>query len=114
MWADGFNGVYPHLADRAAFVLVSPDTVAAQKKFAKGRGWHFPIVSGRGSEFTESLGFNKGDDWYPGVSTFQRKGKKIYHVASAQLGPFDAFCSVWHFFALLADGADDWQPKYRY
>src|SRR5262249_50845370 len=25
MWADGFNGFYPHLASRAAVVVVSPD-----------------------------------------------------------------------------------------
>ena len=25
LWADGFNGLYPHIADRAAFVVASPD-----------------------------------------------------------------------------------------
>jgi predicted dithiol-disulfide oxidoreductase (DUF899 family) len=25
LWADGFNGIYPHIADRAAFVIASPD-----------------------------------------------------------------------------------------
>jgi predicted dithiol-disulfide oxidoreductase (DUF899 family) len=25
MWADGFNGIYPHLANRAGFAPVSPD-----------------------------------------------------------------------------------------
>ena len=115
MWADGFNGVFPHLADRAAFVVVSPDAPAAQKKFAVSRAWRFPMVSGRKSDFSEDLGFKQGkDEWWPGISTFQKRGNKIYHVASAQLGPFDPFCSVWHFFALLANGVDDWQPKYRY
>jgi len=115
MWADGFNGVYPHLADRAAFVVSSPDTVAAQKKFAKSRGWRFPMVSGRDIDFAKDLGFKEGEDqWWPGVSTFQKKGKKIYHVASAPLGPFDPFCAVWHLIALLADGVNDWEPQYRY
>jgi predicted dithiol-disulfide oxidoreductase (DUF899 family) len=36
MWADGFNGVYDHLADRAAFVLATPDTPDVQRQFAKG------------------------------------------------------------------------------
>ncbi len=115
MWADGFNGLYPHLADRAAFVLVSPDSPAAQSKFAKSRGWRFPMVSGRDADFSKDLGFKKGDDeWWPGTSTFQKKGKKIYHVASANFGPFDAFCPVWHLFALLADGVNDWEAKYKY
>jgi predicted dithiol-disulfide oxidoreductase (DUF899 family) len=115
MWADGFNGVYPHLADRAAFVVVSPDSPAAQKKFAAGRGWRFPLVSGGKSNFSEDLGFKEGkDQWWPGVSTFQLARGKIHHVASAGFGPFDPFCGVWHFFALLGDGVDNWQPKYRY
>jgi predicted dithiol-disulfide oxidoreductase (DUF899 family) len=101
MWADGLNGVYPHLADRAAFVVSSPDTVAAQKKFAKNRGWRFPMVSGRDSDFAKDFGFKKGkDEWWPGVS--------------ATFGPFDPFCAVWHLLALLGDGVNDWEPKYKY
>jgi len=114
MWADGFNGVYPHLADRAAFVVVSPDLPKAQKKFAHGRGWRFPMVSCAGTPFCKDLGFQGSNGCKPGISTFQRKGKKIYRVASAGLGPFDLFCSVWHIIALLADGVNDWSPQYQY
>ncbi len=45
LWADGFNGIYPHLADRAAFVVCSPDPPDAQYRFAAGRGWRFPMIS---------------------------------------------------------------------
>src|SRR5688500_19325814 len=38
-WADGFNGVVQHLEDRAAFVVVSPDSPATQNEFAASRGW---------------------------------------------------------------------------
>ncbi len=38
MWADGFNGQRAHLEDRAAFVVVSPDSVKIQKEFAGSRG----------------------------------------------------------------------------
>ena len=31
LWADGFNGVYPHLANRAAFVVSSPDSPEQQQ-----------------------------------------------------------------------------------
>jgi predicted dithiol-disulfide oxidoreductase (DUF899 family) len=31
MWADGFNGVYQHLAARAAFVVASPNPVEAEE-----------------------------------------------------------------------------------
>jgi predicted dithiol-disulfide oxidoreductase (DUF899 family) len=114
LWADGFNGLLPHLADRAAFAVVSPDAPAAQQKFARSRGWRFPVYSGRGSTFIADMGFMAGDDPQPGVSTFRRTRGKIFRVASAPFGPFDPFCSAWHFFALLADGVDGWGPKYRY
>ena len=34
MWADGFNGVLPHLENRAAFVVSSADDPQTQKAFA--------------------------------------------------------------------------------
>jgi len=115
MWADGFNGLFPHLADRAAFAVVSPDAPAAQKKFAASRGWRFPMVSGRGSTFSHDMGFQpKPDEPHPGVSTFQLGRGKIFRVASAPFGPFDAFCATWPLIALLADGVDDWAPQFRY
>ena len=115
MWADGFNGIHPHLADRAGFVVVSPDRPAAQKKFAKGRGWKFPMYSGQGSTFIQDMGFMpKPDQPMPGVSTFRKKGGKIERVASGYFGPFDAFCATWPLIALLDGGVGGWQPKHRY
>ncbi len=114
MWADGFNGLVSHLSNRAGFAIVSPDAPKTQQAFAQKRGWKFPMYSGRGSSFIEDMGFKSEDGWMPGVSTFVRKGKKIYRVASAPFGPFDSFCATWPLFALLAGGADNWEPQYRY
>lgn len=115
LWADGFNSLYPHFADRAAFVVVSPDAPAKQQDFATSRGWRFPIASGHGSTFIQAMGFMPApDEPEPGMSTFRMTRGKIERVASAPFGPFDPFCSVWHMFALLADGVDDWSSKYRY
>ena len=115
MWADGFNGLHPHLADRAAFVVISPDPPAVQKKFAASRGWRFPMASGQKSAFIHDMGFlpNPDEPW-PGVSTFVRIRGKIFRVAKASFGPFDQFCATWPLFALLADGIDGWEPQYRY
>ena len=46
LWADGYNGIYEHLTSRAAFVIASPDSPAAQQRFA----WHvFDLLpEGRG------------------------------------------------------------------
>lgn len=115
LWADGFNGLVKPLADRAGFAVVSPDSVAVQQKFARSRGWTFPLYSGKHSAFIKDMGFlPKPDEPWPGVSTFRRRGAKIYRIARAGFGPFDPFCSVWHLFALLQGGAGNWEPKYRY
>jgi predicted dithiol-disulfide oxidoreductase (DUF899 family) len=115
LWADGFNGVRRHLADRAGFVVCSPDSVDTQKSFAKSRGWAFPMVSGHGSTFIEDMGFRSEKSWMPGVSTFRRTPEgRIERVARASFGPYDPFCGVWHLIALLADGEKGWQPQYEY
>src|SRR5579862_1493873 len=116
LWADGFNGVAEHLADRAGFALVSPDSPEEQSQFAASRGWKFKIVSGQGGTFAKDMGFEQepGDYW-PGVSTFVKdKEGNIFRAASAGLGPGDLYCSVWHLYDLLPSGTNNWEPKYRY
>ncbi len=120
MWADGFNGVYHHLADRAAFVVSTPDPVTTQKQFAGSRGWRFPMVSHDGSDFARDMGYwRKSEDgardlWWPGVSVFQQREGQLVRVSDTELGPHDDFCPVWHFLDLMPEGADGWQPKFRY
>jgi len=115
LWADGFNGLYPHIADRAAFVVSSPDAPAAQQTFAAGRGWRFPMVSHQGNDFAADMGYRSDrGGWLPGVSVFQRDGARIARVADTALGPGDDFCALWHFFDLLPAGAAGWAPRYSY
>ena len=115
MWADGLNGVLPHLENRAGFAVCSPDSPETQQQFARSRGWRFPMVSGHGSSFIEDMGFRGEKGWKPGVSTFSRSTDgKIFRVARAPFGPFDPFSGIWHLFALLQDGVKDWEPKYQY
>ena len=115
LWADGFNGLYDHLADRAAFVVVSPDPPPAQKKFAQGRGWRFPMLSHKGTDFAQDMGYrgNSGG-WRPGISAFKREKGKILRVSDAALGPGDDFCALWHILDLLPEGKGDWEPRYSY
>ncbi len=115
LWADGLNGVYPHLENRAGFVVVSPDPPEVQREFAESRGWKFRMASGQGSTFIEDMGYRSEKGWKPGVSSFWRdRNGKIARIAKAPFGPGDPFCAVWHLFALLKDGPGDWRPKYRY
>lgn len=116
MWADGFSGLYPHILDRSAFVLVSPDPPAAQQKLRKARKWKFPLYSSRGTRFKKALGFELDDGrQVPGVSAFRKDADgAIRNVANDVFGPGDPYCSAWHFFDLLEGGPGKWQPRFGY
>jgi predicted dithiol-disulfide oxidoreductase (DUF899 family) len=115
MWADGFNGLYPHISDRASFVVSSPDAPETQAEFAASRGWKFPMVSTQGTSFAADMGFaNKAGKPMPGVSAFQKHDGKIVRVSASGFNESDEFCSVWRFFDLLPEGPDAWRPKQTY
>lgn len=115
LWADGFNGGWRHLANRAGFVVCSPDPVETQKAFAESRHWGFRMVSGAGSTFIQDMGFRDEKSWRPGVSTFcLADDGTIERVARAEFGPYDLYCGVWHLIAMLAEGEKGWEPKYTY
>jgi predicted dithiol-disulfide oxidoreductase (DUF899 family) len=117
MWADGFNGVYDHLASRAAFVVASPNPVEVQKTFAESRGWRFPMVSCGASSFARDLGHpvdGAMNSQIPGVSIFRRDGDRIVRVSDAEIGPGDGLCVVYSLFDLIPGSSLDWEPKYKY
>jgi len=116
MWADGFTGLLPHLESRAAFAVTSPDLPEAQKEFVQSRGWNFPVYSTQGTSFVADMGFDdEKEGLMPGVSVFTKETDgKMYRVSRAEFGPGDNFCAVWHFFDLLPEGIDGWEPKLSY
>jgi predicted dithiol-disulfide oxidoreductase (DUF899 family) len=116
MWADGLNGLLPHLEDRAAVVLSSPDAPDVQRAFAAGRGWRFRMISTAGSTFTADMGYQEpGGDYWPGVSTFRKQSDgSVVRVARDYFGPGDAYCGAWPLFDLLDGGAQGWEPKFAY
>jgi predicted dithiol-disulfide oxidoreductase (DUF899 family) len=115
LWADGFQGLLPHLEDRAAVVLSSPDLPEVQRDFAASRGWGYRMVSVADSPFAQDLGFKEEDGYWPGVSAFRRQPDgSIVRVAADYFGPGDVYCGAWHLYDLLADGADGWQPRFAY
>jgi predicted dithiol-disulfide oxidoreductase (DUF899 family) len=114
LWADGFNGILPHIENRAAFVVVSPDDPAAQQKFRAARGWRFRMVSYCNTSFARDMGYRGDNGWLPGVSVFRKRGQKICRVSDANFDEGDDFCTIWHLFDLLPEGANGWQPQYKY
>lgn len=116
MWADGFEGLRPHLEDRAAFVVSTPDDPGCLRAFAENRGWGFDLVSTRGTTFAADMGFETEDgDPTPGVSTFHRtEDDEVVRVARRSFGPGDEFCATYPLFDLLLDGRGDWRPRLQY
>lgn len=115
LWADGYNGIYEHLTSRAAFVIASPDPPAVQQRFARSRGWRFPMVSHQGTTFAEDMGYrSRNGGWRPGISVFRRQRDRIVRLSDTGSSPGDDFCTVWHVFDLLPEGRGRWQPKFRY
>lgn len=114
MWADGFNGIFHHVSDRAAFVVCSPDTPAVQQDFAAGRGWKFPMVSHRNTTFAADMGYSANGRTMPGISVFKRKDGAIMRVADSAFADGDDFCAVWRLFDLLPEGAAGWRARFAY
>lgn len=115
MWADGYNGLLPHLQNRAAFVITSPDDPPTQAEFAASRGWRFRMLSHQGSSFAADMGY-RGEQggWLPGISVFQRKDGRIVRVSDQRLGPGDDFCAVYHFFDMIPEGTAGFRPRFSY
>ncbi len=114
LWADGFNGVLPHIENRAAFVIASPDTPATQEKFKAARGWRMRMVSHQGSSFAADMGFKEAEGWLPGVTVFRNKAGKIWRVADTHCRPGDDLCLVWPLFDLIPEGPAGWKPQFDY
>jgi len=114
LWADGFNGVFEHLQNRASVVISSPDSVEVQQQFRHARDWRFEMISTANNRFAEDMGYRNENGSHPGVSVFTKAEGKVFRVADTPFGPGDDYCSVWHLFDLLPDGANGWQPRCTY
>ncbi len=119
LWADGINGILPHLESRTAVVLVNSDPPTIQRLFAEERGWKIRMVQDAEGTFTRDMKFEVDEDGdrflLPGVSAFHRNDDgTIVHVASDTFGPGDVYMPLFPLFELLNDGAANWQPQYTY
>ena len=119
LWADEINGISKHLENRAALAVVSPNPPDVQKAFAESRGWRFKMLSDRDLDFSRDMGFSyekEGKNFaMPGYSTFHKEPDgSITRVGYDEFGPTDMYSGTWHFFELLKDGENGWEPQYTY
>ena len=112
LWADGFNGLLPHLEDALAVVLVSKDPPALQRQFANARGWRFRMASHGGGAYIQEQGVFGEAENYPGAVVYEREGDAVRRKNACVFGPGDLYCALWPFLGLA--GVDDWTPQYNY
>jgi predicted dithiol-disulfide oxidoreductase (DUF899 family) len=114
LWADGINAFLPHLESEFAVALLSRDPPQVQRTFANARGWRFRTASHGGGKYIQEQSVHKGQDNYPGMVCYQRKGSKIFKLNSVEFGPGDLYCSIWHILSLAGAGEESWTPQYSY
>jgi predicted dithiol-disulfide oxidoreductase (DUF899 family) len=123
-WADGYDGVIPHLEQRASFILFIAGDPGAFGEYARSRGWkNIRIVSAGDSGIKRELGFETEEGGQnPGLSVIERAADGSLHhfySQSAVLGEhgfrgMDLLNPLWHFFDSLPEGRGDFMPRKSY
>jgi hypothetical protein len=72
------------------------------------------MVSYLDTGFARDMGYHSDKGWLPGVSVFRKCGQTICRVSDTSFDAGDDFSTIWHFFDLLPEGANGWQPQYKY
>jgi len=123
-WADGYDGILPHLAQRADFVLFVAGDPGVFGEYARRRGWrNVRIVSAGDSTLKRDLGFETEEGGqHPGLSVFERDADgsiRHFYSQSATLGEagfrgMDLLNPLWHFLDALPEGRGDFMPRKQY
>jgi predicted dithiol-disulfide oxidoreductase (DUF899 family) len=123
LWADGYDGVAPHLAQRVNFGVVVAGDLTRFRAYARERGWrHLRLLSSGGSRLKADLGFETPDgDQLPGVSVFVRANDGVSHFYSGsallsddRFRGMDLLCPLWNVLDLTPEGRGDWIPRRHY
>ena len=124
MWADGYNGVAPHVADKVNFALVAKADLAKLRAWARGRGWtNLRLLSSHDSSFNRDYHVeDESGGQRPGVSVFVREPAgeiRHFYTTEAILAPghhraIDLYSPVWSLYDLLPGGRGSWMPRFSY
>jgi len=124
MWADGYDGVVPHIAQRAGFGVVVEGDPERFRAHAQARGWrNLRLLSSGGSSLKDDLAMQSPEGHqFPGVSVFTRDAQGgLAHTYTGAAMPrpgewrgMDLLSPVWHFLDLTPEGRGDWMPGLAY
>jgi predicted dithiol-disulfide oxidoreductase (DUF899 family) len=124
-WADGYNGIVAHLAERdTAFVAVSRAPVEKLEAWKRRMGWTFPWVSSGDGDFNYdfAVSFRDGDPAatynyrpkpgtmtdLPGTSVFVKaEDGAVYHTYSCFARGLDLMNSAYNYLDLTAFGRQE-------
>ena len=115
-WADGYNGIVAHLAQRdTAFVAVSRAPIEKLEARKRKMGWTFRWVSSGGTDFSYdfAVSFREGE---ADGATYNYRPKQ---GAMTDLPGSSAFVkggdgAVYHTYSCFARGLDPMNPAYAY
>jgi len=116
LWIDGFNGLAPHITQRASFVVASRAPVDKLKAWGQRRGWHrLRLLSDDGPQFARDIGAEDAEGNPDStIVVFTREGGRIRHFYTAhpmledRERGIDLLCPVWHLFDLTPSGRGEW------
>ena len=114
LWADGFNGLLPHLESALAVTLVSKDSPETQRRFANSRGWRFRMASHGGGAYIQEQGVCGSAENYPGAVVYERDGDVLSRRNACVFGPGDLYCAMWPLLGMAGLGEESWTPQYNY
>ena len=115
LWADGLNGFLPHLESQFSVYLVSKNTPDDMRRMANERGWRYKLAShGGGAYIKEQSVGSEGQDNYPGMVCYEKKGDKIFKKNITAFGPGDLFCSFWNILSLAGQNPETFTPQFSY
>ena len=114
LWADGFNGLLPHLESALSVVLVSKDPPAVQRAFAGSRGWRFRLASHGGGAYIKEQGVYGEAENYPGAVVYELDGETIVRKNACSFGPGDIYCGLWGLLGMAGLDGETWTPQFSY
>jgi predicted dithiol-disulfide oxidoreductase (DUF899 family) len=124
LWADGYDGIVPHLRQRVSFAVLVAGDPGAFAEYARSRAWrNLRIVGAAGSDLKQRLGFEQPDGaQWPGASVFRKHADgTLVHtysvnadLAPGQLRGMDLLSPFWSFLDLTPEGRGDFMPKRSY